>query len=499
MSLLSFPKIQVDRTTLQLVVGGASALLAGVALRQYLASRFQPKHCAVISRPGLLGALPEIWKAFNRHDAHSKLADFHDQEGDTLFLHFGVLAYFEKPLVFTRDPRNVEYMLKTKFDNFVKGDNFRSVMHELLGDGIFNVDGDLWFKQRKTASQMFTANQFKNHIWQVVEKNCDKVLKILADSTEVDMFNLLNRFTLDSIGEIGFGTSIGSLENPVSPFLQSFDEAQRIVFKRFVLPFWRVLQFFGLGPERESRHHMKKLRAYSADIVKELATSLDTSAGDSFVGLFMKKEPNLSDEFLADLVLNFLIAGRDTTAQAMSWCLYNIMQHPEVEVKILEELEAVCHGNPLQYDQLGQLTYLDAVLREALRLHPSVPLDAKFTQAADTLPDGTYVPRGAMVMYNSYSMGRSQAIWGPDASSFKPERWLNGKPRSPYENPVFHGGPRECLGKRLAMVEMKTVVAALVRFAKLRLSVPPESVKPDTAATLGMSSGLRCTVELRGR
>ena len=120
----------------------------------------------------------------------------------------------------------------------------RNSMHELLGDGIFNADGDLWFKQRKTASQMFTANRFKNHIWRVVQKNCQKVLDFLSTNQEpvVDIFNLLNRFTLDSIGEIGFGTSIGSLENPVSPFLRSFDEAQRIVFRRFVLPGWRALE-----------------------------------------------------------------------------------------------------------------------------------------------------------------------------------------------------------------------------------------------------------------
>ena len=170
------------------------------------------------------------------------MAEYHETEGDTLFLHLGIFQYFMPVMIITRDPRNVEYMLKTKFDNYPKGATFRNSVHELLGDGIFNADGDLWFKQRKTASQMFTANRFKNHIWRVVQKNCQKMLDILSENQEpvVDMFNLLNRFTLDSIGEIGFGTSIGSLENPVSPFLRSFDEAQRIVFRRFVLPGWRA-------------------------------------------------------------------------------------------------------------------------------------------------------------------------------------------------------------------------------------------------------------------
>ena len=211
----------------------------------------------------------------------------------------------------------------------------------------------------------------------------------------------------------------------------------------------------------------------------------------------MKGEPNSPKEFLTDLVLNFLIAGRDTTAQGMSWCLYLVMQHPEVEQKILDEEEAVCKGEALTYEKLKDLKYLEAVLRESLRLYPSVPLDSKTALQADRLPDGTFVPRGTLLLYNSYGMGRSKTIWGPDASDFRPERWLSDELKTPYENPVFHAGPRECLGKRLALVEMKTVMASLLKHVRLSLAVPPEQVLPDSAATLGMSSGLKCHVELR--
>lgn len=202
--------------------------------------------------------------------------------------------------------------------------------------------------------------------------------------------------------------------------------------------------------------------------------------------------PHLPNNKLADFV-----AGRDTTAQAMSWCLFLIMQHPEVEERILQEVQSVFGDQPITYDQLFQLTYTEAVLRESLRLYPSVPMDPKCPSEPETLPDGTFVPRGTSVFYNSYAMGRSTNIWGADALEFRPDRWLNAEPKDPYEYPVFHAGPRECLGKRLAMVEMKTVVASLIKHVKLRLAVPVDAVLPDTAATLGMSSGLRCYVEMR--
>eukprot|EP00434_Breviolum_minutum_P031919 symbB.v1.2.028227.t1/scaffold2962.1/size66436/2 len=167
--------------------------------------------------------------------------------------------------------------------------------------------------QRKTASRMFTAQRFKDHIWHVVQKNSVKVQSLLATVAEtretVDIFRLMNRFTLDSIGEIGFGTDIGSLD---------------AAFYRFILPgpVWRVLRLLGVASEYNSSLHFRLLDDYSREVVRALAKSLadgDTSGGSSFVGLFLQdaasKGEVLSENFLRDLVLNFLIAGRDTTAQ----------------------------------------------------------------------------------------------------------------------------------------------------------------------------------------
>ena len=446
---------EVNFSTSQVAL--AVAVVAAAAAGQFL--QRQPKGCSEVSGPSILGILPRLWSSIRSYTFLELLTQLHETEGNTFFLQFGILRFLVTPLVITRDPRNVEHMLKHNFSNYPKGAFFNSITHELLGAGIFNADGESWVMQRKTASQMFTANRFKNHIWRVVRKNCNKVIKLLHEheGVSVDMFNVLNRFTLDSIGEIGFGASIGSLENSESPFLKSFDEAQRVLFWRFVIPGWRLLRFLRLGQERGAENHFKVLKSYSMSIITDLADKLDTEAGDSFVGLFMKDDPSLSREFLSDMVLNFLIAGRDTTAQAMSWCLFLLMTCSRVQEKVRSEIcQVLGDGGDLDYEKLSRFQYLEAVLKESLRLYPSVPLDSKFVANADTLPDGTYVPRGTALIYMSYAMGRSQEIWGADASEFRPERWLEMKGvKSPYENPVFHAGPRECLGKRLAMLEMK--------------------------------------------
>merc|ERR1711972_587097 len=113
---------------------------------------------------------------------------------------------------------------------------------------------------------------------------------------------------------------------------------------------------------------------------------------------------------MGDLVLNFLIAGKDTTAQAMAWSLWEIMQHPAVEEWILQEGREVCGDGPLSYDMINRLDYVEAVIREGLRLHPSVPLDFKEVLADDTLPNGTWVSRGSSVAYSTYSMDPG-SVW----------------------------------------------------------------------------------------
>lgn len=151
------------------------------------------------------------------------------------------------------------------------------------------------------------------------------------------------------------------------------------------------------------------------------------------------------------------------------------------------------------YEDMNHLPYLQAVLNEALRLFPSVPIDAKFAANDDTLPDGTFVPRGTVVMYNIYAMGRSCAIWGEDAEVFRPERWLEREaPPDNYSYPVFNAGPRECLGRRLAMVEMKTCLAMLLPQVSFQLAVPAEEICADAQLTIGMGRGLPCFVTRAG-
>jgi cytochrome P450 len=214
------------------------------------------------------------------------------------------------------------------------------------------------------------------------------------------------------------------------------------------------------------------------------------------------------DAAAVDAVLNFIIAGRDTTAQALSWALYRLSRAPAAEAALLREARAALGPGiaapggvaaAAGYEAVKRLRYARAVLLETLRLHPSVPKNVKFAVRDDVLPGGPAVPAGAGVLWVPWAMGRRADLWGPDAADFRPERWLaGGAPPSQEVYPAFHAGPRACLGRELALLEGAYVLVALL--ARFRVTPLLEgAAEPGYGAslTLPMEGGLRAVLAPR--
>lgn len=173
-----------------------------------------------------------------------------------------------------------------------------------------------------------------------------------------------------------------------------------------------------------------------------------------------------------------------------------ICQYPKVQEKLLEEIEN-CIGNASpSYDQVKEMKYANAIFNETLRLHPSVPKNVKEAAIDEILPDGTVVPKGSVIAWSPYVMGRCPRIWGPTAREFDPDRWINNKPPTSFEYPVFHAGPRMCLGKNLAELEGVFVLVSL--FQKYHISaVPDQFVSYGNSLTLPMNKPFLCNFKSR--
>ena len=392
----------------------------------------------------------------------------------------------------------VRHMLKDNFDNYEKGANTRSALGEFLGDGIFSTDGALWKNHRKIASKMFSNNLMRQGTV-VAIRQLRTMVKVLRARTSaaaaakqskpavVDMQDMFFRLTIDVFAEIAFGAVLNSLEREnVHPFAACFDEVQKFSQKRFKDPLWRLSRFFQCTEaERAIRRGVKTMDEFAFDVIKQQRRAADSgeNLGPDLLSRFLdrtqtaaatSKEDDISSKppsnrELRDIVMNFMIAGRDTTACALSWTMYELGRHPEALKKVIEECVRVCgpgtdevRDEAYDYDKIADLKYTHAVAMEVLRLHPSVPVDIKFAINDDTLPDGTFVPKGCCVAYSPYAMGRSKELWGDDATVFRPERFLGEKEPSEYKYPTFNAGYRLCLGKPLALLEIKLALAILL-------------------------------------
>eukprot|EP01126_Amoeba_proteus_P018218 TRINITY_DN1917_c0_g1_i7.p1 TRINITY_DN1917_c0_g1~~TRINITY_DN1917_c0_g1_i7.p1 ORF type:complete len:250 (-),score=63.37 TRINITY_DN1917_c0_g1_i7:149-898(-) len=245
----------------------------------------------------------------------------------------------------------------------------------------------------------------------------------------------------------------------------------------------------------EFKNHVKEIDNF---IYPLIATPPNTQKFDllsQFKQLVDKDRPE-SKKWLRDIIANFAIAGRDTTAAMMTWTIYCLINHPEVLEKLnCEFVEVFQSREPTlpSVSDLPNLKYLGHVLSETLRLYPSVPFVTRFAQKDDILPDGTRIEGGAMVSYTPYFMGRDPERW-EDAEIFIPERWQDKNLTHPFQYVPFHVGPMQCLGRHMALKEAKTLLSILLQRYSFSLD-PTKPVVPYLGILLTVENGLHVKVK----
>jgi len=339
------------------------------------------------------------------------------------------------------------------------------------------------------------------------------------EGSSVDLQSILLELTTRLMSNMAY-----DMDMPASlPFSKSFDFASGKIGERFQNPFWQVTELLLGAPLRRAVSEVKtfgdsivsaavKKRGSGEEPAKRTTDPLQTNLINALLD-------HIDDhKVVADAAMNYLSAGRDTTAQSLTWTFYLLMRHPEARQKITNELQAT-ENLPLSFEtiQSSILPYTAAVFNESLRLYPPVPVELKECTSPTTFPDGTWLPKGAVVMWTTWAMGRSKNIWGEDADDFRPERWLidvkDGEAQTlrimgAFEWPVFNGGPRSCLGKRMAeLLAVYVIVELVLRFdfeeILERRPTPEEAPRErhsQNSLTLPMEGGLPCYIrrKLRG-
>lgn len=423
--------------------------------------------------------------------------------------------------IYTADPANVEYMLKTNFENYGKGSYNYSILKDLLGDGIFTVDGDKWREQRKISSYEFSTKVLRDFSSVAFRKNVGKLAQLLSEAANsdkvLDIQDLFMKSTLDSIFKVAFGVELDSMcgsNEEGTRFGNAFDDASAMTLWRYVDIFWKIKRFLNIGSEARLKQRLQVVDTFVYKLIRNKTDQMHNSQEEH---TSMKKEDILSrflqvtetdPKYLRDIILNFVIAGKDTTAATLSWFIYMLCKHPAVQEKVAQEVKEATGvkditdfsklADCISEESLEKMHYLHAAITETLRLYPAVPVDAKICFSDDTLPDGFSVRKGDMVCYQAYAMGRMKFIWGDDTEEFKPERWLdeNGifQKESPFKFTAFQAGPRICLGKEFAYRQMKIYSAVLLSCFVFELRNDSETVNYRTMINLHINGGLHVRI-----
>eukprot|EP00924_Labyrinthula_sp_SR-Ha-C_P012553 augustus_masked-scaffold_10-processed-gene-10.47-mRNA-1 protein AED:0.38 eAED:0.38 QI:0/-1/0/1/-1/1/1/0/533 len=431
---------------------------------------------------------------------------------------------------------SVQWLLKDDFQSFTKPASETNVVYKLLREfigpkGIFTLSHgkhlskeshEMWFKQRKIASKIFTRGNFSSFMSETfIEKAIIMTNVILKEDEYFDMQNLCFRFSMDSIEKLFFGKDVNSLQGEMSIYAKAFDGAGQCLLKLYIqnlvpmimeqflpFPFDRCLWDLSrknTTAQKKFETNVKILYKHVQSFIEEIKVDKTISERRDLLANFLNSELNLQerqmeDDMLRDLILNATIAGRDTTACAMSWMLYELSENLHVQKLLCAEISRCSNSwkekDGFRVPKLEDITHekmpiLTAVIYETLRLHPPVPVNFKVATRDTHYLDGTLVPKGVKVVYDTYSINRNPANWSRP-NEFLVDRWIPFKQPSMYKFPVFQAGPRFCLGKDMALLEMKILACVLLQKVEIKLK-KGEKIYPSMSLNMSISNNYERT------
>jgi cytochrome P450 len=389
-------------------------------------------------------------------------------------------------------PDLIEYLLTTGARNFAKRTYVLNLLVPVLGNGLLTSDGDFWLRQRRLMQPAFGRQRIAAYGPIMVELTL-RMLQRWRDGETHDLHAEMMRLTLEIVGRTLFGADVGGDADEVGEVLE-------VVMHNFLSRWERLIPVPAWLPTPSNIRFWRALSRLNR-IVYRLIRQRRTGGGegDDLLSLLLRATDEgggMTDLQLRDEVTTLFLAGHETTANALSWTWYLLGQHPEVEAKLLIELQTVLGGRPPEVADLPRLPYCEHVVQEALRLYPPA---YGFGRVAvrECAIGGFHVPRGTTVIVSQWVTQRDGRFF-EDPLAFRPERWAGDllKRLPHYAYFPFGGGPRICIGGGFALQEAALVVATVIPRYHFTL-VPDHLVVPLPVVTLRPRNGIRATLKQR--
>lgn len=408
--------------------------------------------------------------------------------GDIVPLRLGLT-----PACLVTHPDLITQILKDRED-FIKSRGFRA-LQTLLGNGLLTNEGDSWFRQRRLAQPVFHRSRIEGYGRIMV----DYTEQMLAQWDAADTHDIhadMMRLTLNIVMKAIFDQDVSAGEaetvaHALDVAMNWFDSKRR---QNFLIWEW--------FPRPENIRYRSAISAMDEtiyDIIRQRRESGE-DPGDLLSMLMAARDEDdgsgMSDQQLRDEMATLMLAGHETTANALSWTWMLLAQNPQAEAKLSEELNQVLQGRAPTVADLAQLPYANAVIKESMRLYPPVPLLGR--EAIKDVEIGDYfIPSGCLIMVSQWVLHHSPKYFD-EAEAFQPERWLQDLekqlPRGVYF--PFGDGPRICIGKSFALMEAVLILATIAQRYRFTL-VPEHEIVPQPSITLRPEHGIQVMLHQR--
>ncbi|MFF2456248.1 cytochrome P450 [Peribacillus simplex] len=395
---------------------------------------------------------------------------------------------------FISNPDLIKQVLVTKQKSFLKSNDFQA-LKPLLGEGLLTSEKEIHMRQRRLIQPSFKKSHISNYAQDMIDITMNYISTWKNREERIiteDMMSLALGIISKTMFSLNLKEGYDELGEPI-------EASMRIAVKRMRtllhLPLWVPTK-----NNREYKNSIQRLDTVIFNIIEKRRA--DSERHEDMLGILMDARDDedglgMTNQQVRDELMTIFLAGHETTANVLSWTLYLLSQHPEVETKLFNEIDNVIGDrNPTPGDYM-KLTYTQNIINESMRIYPPGYIISRKVEE-DVAIGGYHFKKGDMILLSQYVMHHKQEYFD-NPESFNPERFENNfvKTLPQFAYFPFGGGARVCIGNHFAMMEAVLVLACIAQRYRIRLAPDHHEVKPLPSITLRPKRGLRMVVEER--
>jgi cytochrome P450 len=416
------------------------------------------------------------------------LSKYTELLGDTFRFYLGGL---EEAIV-TTNPAVIQHVLKTNAENYQKSEIQVERMGHFLGKGLLTTHGEAWRTQRRLIQKGFDRKQLEvlSSIMQDSLAESLRDFDIQARVGPVDIYPHLMKITFGMVARSLFGARLK--DEDIDLISHTISTIQEFMVRQTIQPY--LNPWFAVSGELR-RHEDMRARADGILVEYIRRRRRETPAHDLLQTLMDARYSDgegMSDELVLSESMQLLVAGHETSSNALSWLLYLLSSRPDCLERLRQEFDSVLGGAPLSYSDVPKFEFASQVIQEALRLYPPFWMVDRMAVADDCAGD-LAIPRGSMVIVFVYGAHHAPQHW-ENPESFDPQRFTkaNENLRTPFTYLPFGGGPRGCIGGNYAMLQILMILSVLLRRYDFQLT-PGQTIEARPMVILRPKHGIRMT------